>query len=108
MVPLRAAFDLRKLKTIETMLNPATKPKDLSRPGHLFPLRVHPRGLHERRGHTEASVALLQMAGLTPLAVIAEVMNDDGTMARLPDLETMAKDYYLTIVSIMDIVEGIE
>ena len=76
-----------RAKTILTAVNPASKPHDLARPGHVFPLRAKRGGVLVRVGQTEASVDMARIAGLTPAAVICEIMNDDGTMARLPELE---------------------
>lgn len=97
-----------RLKTIQLLVDENSKPTDLSRPGHLFPLRPRKGGLRERQGHTEASVTLMQMAGVTPVAVIAEIMNDDGTMARMPDLEKFAEKFKLTIVTIDEIIEALD
>ena len=77
--------------TIRTMIDPASKPTDIVMPGHTFPLRASEGGVLERDGQTEASVDLAKLAGLTPAAMICEVMNDDGTMARLPDLEDLRR-----------------
>jgi 3,4-dihydroxy-2-butanone 4-phosphate synthase len=87
------------------MLNPLSMPEELARPGHLFPLRARPDLLKERRGHTEASITLMKALRLTPLAVISEVMNDDGTMARMPELEIVAMKDRLQILSIEEIVK---
>ena len=94
-----------RVKTIQIMCSPTTQPKDLARPGHLFPLRARDNLLLERRGHTESSVTLLEILDFPPVAVISEVMNDDGSMARLPELEDMAMQHRLQIVSIEDICE---
>jgi 3,4-dihydroxy 2-butanone 4-phosphate synthase/GTP cyclohydrolase II len=90
--------------TILTAVNPATKPSDLARPGHVFPLRAKRGGVLVRVGQTEASVDLARIAGLTPAAVICEIMNDDGTMARMPDLEVFAEKHGLKIISVADLV----
>ena len=90
--------------TILTAVNPATKPSDLARPGHVFPLRAKRGGVLVRVGQTEASVDLARIAGLTPAAVICEIMNDDGTMSRMPELETFAAKHDLKIISVADLV----
>jgi len=86
--------------TIRVAVDPASCPADLARPGHVFPLRAMPGGVLQRRGQTEASVDLARLAGLTPAGVICEIMNDDGTMARRPDLEVFAARHGLLIVSV--------
>lgn len=90
--------------TILTAVDPRTKPSDLARPGHIFPLRAKPGGVLVRVGQTEASVDIARIAGLTPAAVICEIMNDDGTMARMPELEAFADKHGLNIVSVADLV----
>ena len=90
--------------TILTAVNPNTKPSDLARPGHVFPLRAKRGGVLVRVGQTEASVDIARIAGLTPAAVICEIMNDDGTMARMPDLEVFAEKHDLKIISVADLV----
>lgn len=90
--------------TIKALVDEKTKPEVLARPGHIFPLRAKNRGVLRRAGHTEAAVDLARMAGLFPSGVLVEVMNDDGTMARLPDLVEMAKDFKLKIVTIRDLI----
>lgn len=92
-----------RLQTISIFLNPDSKPEELVRPGHLFPLRAHKDWLAGRKGHTEASVVLAVSAGLPPIAVISEIMNKDGSMARLPELQKLAKRHKLKIVSIEEI-----
>ena len=91
--------------TIKTLIDPGSKPPDLARPGHIFPLRYTPGGVLRRAGHTEASVDLARLAGLYPAGVLCEVVNEDGTMARLPDLEAFAARHDLKIVSIADIIK---
>jgi 3,4-dihydroxy 2-butanone 4-phosphate synthase/GTP cyclohydrolase II len=91
--------------TIRTLCDSATEPYELVRPGHVFPLRYHEGGVLKRRGHTEAAVDLARLAGLTPAGVLAEVVNDDGTMARLPQLEVFAKEHDLKLISIEQLVE---
>jgi 3,4-dihydroxy 2-butanone 4-phosphate synthase/GTP cyclohydrolase II len=93
-----------RARTILTAVNPATKPSDLARPGHVFPLRAKKGGVLVRVGQTEASVDIARIAGLTPAAVICEIMNDDGTMARMPELEVFAKRHGLKIISVADLV----
>ena len=93
-----------RLETIKVLLNPKSKPEDLARPGHLFPLRAAENGVLERQGHTESAVDLCKLAGLYPAAVICEIMNEDGTMAKLPDLEIFAEKHDLIIVTIKDLV----
>ncbi|MDX1468744.1 MAG: bifunctional 3,4-dihydroxy-2-butanone-4-phosphate synthase/GTP cyclohydrolase II [Acidimicrobiia bacterium] len=90
--------------TIQTVLDPNTKPEDLARPGHMYPLRYEPGGVLKRTGHTEAAVDLAKLAGKYPAGVIAEVMNDDGTVAKLPDLERFAKRHDLLIGTIADLI----
>ena len=93
-----------RAKTILTAVNPATKPADLARPGHIFPLRAKRGGVLVRIGQTEASVDIARIAGLNPSAVICEIMNDDGTMARMPELEKFAAKHDLKIISVADLV----
>lgn len=93
-----------RAKTILTAVDPASKPWDLARPGHVFPLRAKRGGVLVRVGQTEASVDIARIAGLLPAAVICEIMNDDGTMARLPDLELFAEKHGLKIISVADLV----
>ena len=90
--------------TIRTLIDPRSKPHDLARPGHIFPLRYTPGGVLRRAGHTEASVDLARLAGLYPAGVVCEVVNEDGTMARLDDLERFAKEHDLSIISIADLI----
>jgi 3,4-dihydroxy 2-butanone 4-phosphate synthase/GTP cyclohydrolase II len=90
--------------TVHALLDPTTKPWDLARPGHVFPLRYVEGGVLHRAGHTEASVDLARLAGLAPAGVLCEVVNEDGTMARLPDLERFAECHGLKIVSIADLI----
>jgi 3,4-dihydroxy 2-butanone 4-phosphate synthase/GTP cyclohydrolase II len=93
-----------RAKTILTAVDPASKPNDLARPGHVFPLRAKRGGVLVRVGQTEASVDMARIAGLIPAAVICEIMNDDGTMARLPELEKFAEKHDLKIISVADLV----
>lgn len=94
-----------RARTLRVLADPATGPDDLRRPGHVFPLRAVDGGLAERRGHTEASVELVARAGLRPAAVICEIANADGTMARLPELLAFARRHGLPIVSVADIAD---
>jgi 3,4-dihydroxy 2-butanone 4-phosphate synthase / GTP cyclohydrolase II len=93
-----------RAKTVLTAVSPMTTPNDLARPGHIFPLRAKNGGVLVRVGQTEASVDMARIAGLDPSAVICEVMNDDGTMARLPQLEVFAEKHDLKIISVADLV----
>ena len=90
--------------TIKTILDPRTKPEDLARPGHVFPLRARDGGVLVRAGHTEAAVDLSRLAGFYPAGVICEIMNDDGTMARMPELEQIVTKFNLKIVTVADII----
>jgi 3,4-dihydroxy 2-butanone 4-phosphate synthase/GTP cyclohydrolase II len=90
--------------TIKTAIDPKTKPEDLARPGHVFPLRAQPGGVLQRAGQTEGSVDLARLAGLYPAGVICEIMNDDGTMARVPQLAKFAKKHGLKMVTIKDLI----
>ncbi|MBS1763346.1 MAG: bifunctional 3,4-dihydroxy-2-butanone-4-phosphate synthase/GTP cyclohydrolase II [Bacteroidetes bacterium] len=91
-------------KTIKALINPATKPEDLGRPGHIFPLKSKNGGVLRRAGHTEAGVDLARLAGFEPAGVLVEIMNEDGTMARLPDLMKIAQRFNLKIISIEDLI----
>jgi len=93
-----------RAETIKTIIDQATKPEDLAQPGHMFPLRARDGGVLVRAGHTEAIVDLARLAGLYPAGVICEIMNEDGTMARLPQLEAMAEKLGLKIVSVADLI----
>jgi 3,4-dihydroxy 2-butanone 4-phosphate synthase/GTP cyclohydrolase II len=90
--------------TVKVLIDPTTRPGDIVSPGHTFPLRAREGGVLVRAGHTEASVDLAKLAGLYPAAVVCEVMNDDGTMARLPDLERLAAEYGFKIVSVAQLI----
>jgi 3,4-dihydroxy 2-butanone 4-phosphate synthase / GTP cyclohydrolase II len=92
-------------KTIMALINPATRPAELGRPGHIFPLKAKNGGVLRRSGHTEATVDLARLAGLEPAGVLVEIMNDDGTMARLPQLSEFAKQWDLKLISIKDLIE---
>lgn len=91
-------------RTIQAVINPNTRPNDLRRPGHVFPLRAKDGGVLKRAGHTEAAVDLAQMSGLYPAGVICEIQNDDGSMARLPELIEYAKLHNLKLISIADLI----
>ncbi|WP_165008021.1 bifunctional 3,4-dihydroxy-2-butanone-4-phosphate synthase/GTP cyclohydrolase II [Neisseria yangbaofengii] len=91
--------------TIQTAVSPSAKPEDIVQPGHIFPLRAQKGGVLVRAGHTEAGVDLAQMCGLIPAAVICEIINDDGTMARMPELIEFAKTHGLKIGTITDLIE---
>ncbi len=93
-----------RAKTILTAVDPASKPADLARPGHVFPLRAKRGGVLVRVGQTEASVDIARIAGRSPAAVICEIMNDDGTMARMPELTAFAERHGLKIISVADLV----
>ncbi len=90
--------------TVKVVLDPKTKPDDLARPGHMFPIRAREGGVLVRAGHTEAIVDLAKFAGLYPSGVVCEIMNEDGTMARLPQLELMADKFGIKIMSIADLI----
>lgn len=93
-----------RAETVRVAMDPATRPQDLARPGHIFPVRARPGGVLKRAGHTEASTDLAQLAGLRPGAVICEIMNDDGSMARVPDLMEFAEEHDLPIITVMDVI----
>lgn len=94
-----------RAKTIRALANPETKPEDLGRPGHIFPLRAQNKGVLRRPGHTEASVDLARLAGFNPAAALIEIMNSDGTMARMPQLIEIAKKHNMKIISIADLIK---
>lgn len=91
-------------KTVQALINPNIKPEDLGRPGHIFPLKAKNGGVLRRAGHTEATVDLAKMAGFEPAGVLVEIMNEDGSMARLPDLMEIAKKFDMKIISIEDLI----
>jgi 3,4-dihydroxy 2-butanone 4-phosphate synthase/GTP cyclohydrolase II len=93
-----------RARTIRTLVDSATEPYEIVRPGHVFPLRYSPGGVLRRRGHTEAAVDLARLAGLTPAGVLAEIVNDDGTMARLPELRKFADEHGLALISIEQLI----
>jgi 3,4-dihydroxy 2-butanone 4-phosphate synthase / GTP cyclohydrolase II len=90
--------------TVQALIDPASRPEDLARPGHIFPLRYRDGGVLKRAGHTEAAVDLARLAGLSPAGVLAEIVNDDGTMSRLPELERFAAEHGLELISIADLI----
>lgn len=94
-----------RAKTIRALADPATAPLDLGRPGHVFPLRAQTGGVLRRAGHTEAAVDLARLAGFAPVGVLVEIMNSDGTMARVPDLLEMADHFDMRIITIKDLIE---
>jgi len=94
-----------RAKTIKALVNPKTVPEDLGRPGHIFPLKAKERGVLRRAGHTEAVVDLTRLAGLEPGGALVEIMNEDGTMARLPELMGIARKFNLKIISIEDLIK---
>ncbi|HRJ30046.1 MAG TPA: bifunctional 3,4-dihydroxy-2-butanone-4-phosphate synthase/GTP cyclohydrolase II [Cyclobacteriaceae bacterium] len=94
-----------RFKTIRALVDPETRPEDLGRPGHIFPLRAKRGGVLRRAGHTEATIDFARLAGFKPCGVLVEIMNDDGSMARLPDLKKVAERFDLKLVSIKDLIE---
>jgi len=94
-----------RAKTVRALITPATKPEDLGRPGHIFPLRAKRGGVLRRAGHTEATIDLARLAGFEPAGVLVEIMNEDGTMARLPELLEISKKFGLPVISIKDLIE---
>ena len=93
-----------RAKTVKALVNPVTRPEDLARPGHIFPLKSKSKGVLRRTGHTEATVDLTMLAGLPPGGVLVEIMSEDGTMARLPELMEIAKRFKLKIITIKDLI----
>ncbi len=98
-----SAYD--RSQTVLTAIDPLTRPSDLARPGHIFPLEAQEGGVLKRSGQTEASVDIARLAGLNPAGVICEIMNDDGTMSRMPDLEKFSQTYGIPIVTIADLIK---
>ena len=92
-------------KTVKALVNPDTKPEDLGRPGHIFPLKAKKGGVLRRSGHTEATIDMSRLAGFAPAGVLVEIMNEDGSMARLPQLKEIAKKFDLKLISIKDLIE---
>ncbi|MGR5237109.1 3,4-dihydroxy-2-butanone-4-phosphate synthase [Vibrio alfacsensis] len=93
-----------RVTTIKTAANPNAKPDDLARPGHVFPLRARPGGVMARRGHTEGTIDLMQMAGLQPAGVLCEVTNPDGTMAKTPEIVAFGRLHNMPVLTIEDMV----
>jgi 3,4-dihydroxy 2-butanone 4-phosphate synthase/GTP cyclohydrolase II len=93
-----------RAKTVQALIDPKTKPEDLGRPGHIFPLKAKREGVLRRTGHTEATIDIARLAGFEPAGVLVEIMNEDGTMARLPDLMLIAAQHQLKIISIKDLI----
>lgn len=93
-----------RAKTIKALVNPNTRAEELGKPGHIFPLRAKKGGVLRRAGHTEAAIDLARLAGMQPAGVIVEIMNEDGSMARLPELKLIAKKFDLKLVSIKDLI----
>ena len=91
-------------KTVLSLINPATKPEDLGRPGHIFPLKAKNSGVLRRSGHTEATIDISMLAGFEPAGALVEIMNEDGSMARLPELRIIARKFDLKIISIKDLI----
>ena len=94
-----------RAKTIQALINPSTRPEDLGRPGHIFPLKAKHGGVLRRTGHTEATIDLARLAGFEPAGALVEIMNEDGSMARLPQLKAIAKKFNLKIITIKDLIE---
>ena len=94
-----------RFKTIRALVDPETKPEELGRPGHIFPLKAKRGGVLRRSGHTEAAIDFARLAGFKPAGVLGEIMNEDGSMARLPDLVHVAERFDLKLVSIKDLIE---
>ncbi len=94
-----------RAKTIKALVDPATKPSDLGRPGHIFPLRAKKGGVLRRTGHTEAGIDLARLAGFQPAGILVEILNEDGSMARLPELMVVAQKFDLKIISIEQLIE---
>ncbi len=93
-----------RAKTVRALVDPSTKPSDLGRPGHIFPLKAKKGGVMRRAGHTEATIDLARLAGFEPAGVLVEIMNEDGTMARLPELEQIARRFDLKLICIRDLI----
>lgn len=94
-----------RAKTIQALINPETRPEELGRPGHIFPLKAKKGGVLRRAGHTEATIDLARLAGCEPAGVLVEILNEDGTMARLPQLLEISKKFGIKIISIKDLIE---
>jgi 3,4-dihydroxy 2-butanone 4-phosphate synthase / GTP cyclohydrolase II len=93
-----------RARTIRALADPSARPTDFARPGHVFPLQAQPGGVLRRAGHTEAAVDLARLAGLKPAGVLVEILNDDGTMARVPELQVLAREYGMRFVTIKDLI----
>jgi 3,4-dihydroxy 2-butanone 4-phosphate synthase/GTP cyclohydrolase II len=93
-----------RAKTVQALINPNTKPDDLGKPGHIFPLKAKREGVLRRVGHTEATIDIARLAGFEPAGVLVEIMNEDGSMARLPELMVIAEQHQLKIISIKDLI----
>jgi 3,4-dihydroxy 2-butanone 4-phosphate synthase / GTP cyclohydrolase II len=91
-------------KTVQALIDPSIQPSDLARPGHIFPLKAKKGGVLRRTGHTEATIDLARLAGLAPAGVLVEIMNDDGTMARLPELVVIAQQFNIKLITIKDLI----
>lgn len=94
-----------RLCTIQTAARPGARPEDLVHPGHVFPLRARDNGVLERRGHTEGSIDIVRIAGLGDTAVLCELTNEDGTMARLPEIQVFGAKHNMPVLTIEDIVQ---
>ncbi|HSC39283.1 MAG TPA: 3,4-dihydroxy-2-butanone-4-phosphate synthase, partial [Chitinophagaceae bacterium] len=94
-----------RAKTVQALIDQATRPEDLGRPGHIFPLRAKKGGVLRRAGHTEAAIDLARLAGFEPAGVLVEIMNEDGSMARLPELMEIAARFDFKIISTKDLIE---
>lgn len=94
-----------RITTIKAAINPNAKPTDIVSPGHVFPLIAKDNGVFEREGHTEGSVDLMKLAGLSPYSILCELTNIDGTMAKMPEIETFSRKHNFPIVSILDIIQ---
>lgn len=92
-----------RVATVKAAIKEHARPDDLRRPGHIFPLRARKGGVLERRGHTEATVDMMRLAGLPPCGVLCELINDDGTMARLPRIAAFAREHNMPLISVEDV-----
>jgi len=93
-----------RFKTIKALVDPETRPEELGKPGHIFPLKAKKEGVLRRSGHTEAAIDLAKLAGFRPAGVLVEIMNEDGSMARLPDLRLVADKYKMKLITIKDLI----
>ena len=103
--PLQKSTASRHAPQVAAAIAPDAKPEDLNRPGHIFPLRARPGGVLERRGHTEVTCDLCRLAGLTPAGVLCELTNEDGTMARLPEVAAFARKHGMPLATVEDIAQ---